>query len=200
MALPAFQIIAEESVAPATPARVLPSRYQVGLMTVLGAIFLVALAPKLDNDLLLILAFTHLALSQSRNVAVWSIVISPLLALYLQTAIVAHSRPSSAVGTKRAFRPRTERILNITMLLLAGTLYLFETFHFVNAAALRRNEVNTYPAGAVGYMQTHHLPPPARSRLTPGVAISSGKPTHTTVTSSTAGPTPCSIPSFSAPI
>jgi hypothetical protein len=130
-----------------------------GMLLLLVGAFFVA-RPRLNwTHLILALAFTHLALSQSRNVAVWSIVISPLLAIYLQEAFHVWKRPDTGAPRAAIMRPRTERALNVTLLVLALGLYLLETFHFVNAQALRRSEAATYPAGAMRYMQTHALPP-----------------------------------------
>jgi hypothetical protein len=128
------------------------------LLTLIAAFFIGR--PRLNwTHLLLILAFTHLALSQSRNVAVWSVLISPLLAVYLQSAFTALRPATTARSTTPLLRPRTERTLNLTLLLLASALYLVETFHFVNAQALRRSEAAAFPAGATHYLQTHRLPP-----------------------------------------
>jgi len=69
------------------------------------------------THLALVAAFTHLALAEGRNVAVWSIVVSPLLAFYLQGVIDAYAQKRAATG--RTLKPSTERVLNITILVLA---------------------------------------------------------------------------------
>lgn len=127
------------------------------LLALIGAAFIGR--PRLNwTHLILILAFTHLALSQSRNVAVWSIVVSPLLAVYLQQALSRRSTAAKNTGKGSPIKPRTERIVNLSVLLVTGLLYLAETFHFVSPRALRANEAAQFPAGAVAYMQTHRLP------------------------------------------
>lgn len=116
--------------------------------------------PKLNwTHLLLILAFTHLALSQSRNVAVWAVVVGPLVALYLQQAISSRARIAVHSQQSRRLSPGRERILNTSLLVLTGVLYVVETFHFVNAQALKNDEFAQFPAGAVQYMKRHRLPP-----------------------------------------
>jgi hypothetical protein len=117
------------------------------------------------THLLLVLAFTHLALSQSRNVAVWSVVISPLLAFYLQQAISRRredadaARPLPANRESRLLKPERERALNLTLLAVTSLLYVVEAFHFISPRALQRDEATTYPRGAAQYMQAHALPP-----------------------------------------
>jgi len=130
-----------------------------GMLLALIAAFFIG-RPRINwTHLILILAFTHLALSQARNVAVWAVLISPLLAIYLQRVRGERSALATSARPARTIRPRTERILNITLLVLACSLYIVETLHFVNAKALGQNEASTFPAGAVHYLQTHRLPP-----------------------------------------
>lgn len=111
------------------------------------------------THLLMILAFTHLALSQSRNVAVWSVVVSPLLAYYIHGALFGEYRGDSTRRGRGIFSRRTERLLNTSLLVLVCLLFPLEAFHFVNQKALRSNEVSTFPSGAMTYMQSHRLPP-----------------------------------------
>lgn len=115
--------------------------------------------PRLNwTHLFLILVFTHLALSQSRNVAVWAIVISPLLARYGQEAIAVLFPGEQRGSGSFSLRPRTESLMNVALLLATCTLYAAEAFHFVNPQGLKRDEVSQFPAGAVSYMSTHRLP------------------------------------------
>ena len=107
----------------------------------------------------LIIAFTHLALSQSRNVAVWAVVISPLLAWYLQQTVPTLKIEFPMFSYRR--RPvagRIGQVLNLVLLVLVAAVYLTEGAHFVNATTLRSAEVDNYPKPAIAYMRTHHLP------------------------------------------
>lgn len=129
------------------------------MLLLLIASFFVA-RPRLNwTHLLFVLAFTHLALSQSRNVSVWTIVITPLVAIYLQQAIRSARKPDHPApdSVKPLLRPSRERALNITLLVLAMALYLTEALHFVNGSSLRADEAANFPQAAVGYMQTHRL-------------------------------------------
>jgi hypothetical protein len=110
--------------------------------------------------LALIIAFTHLALSQSRNVAVWAVVVSPLLAWYLQQTVPTLKIEFPMFSYRR--RPvegRTGQILNLVLLLLVVVVYFAEGTHFVNPTTLRTAEVDNYPKPAIAYMRTHNLPP-----------------------------------------
>jgi len=112
------------------------------------------------THLIVLLVFTHLALSQMRNVAVWIVVVSPLLAYYLQDAgraLVGQLRHREP-GRRRQVSPGRAAILNLVMLGLCLVLYLAEAVHFINARALRNDEVQNFPTGSVAYLQTHHLP------------------------------------------
>ncbi|GAC1635680.1 MAG: hypothetical protein NVS4B2_23360 [Chloroflexota bacterium] len=111
------------------------------------------------THMLMILAFTHLALSQSRNVAVWSVVISPLLAFYIDNAILANKRSPHVQKRSGLLSRRTERIVNVTLLAFVTLLFPLEAFHFVTPGALTSSETSTFPAGAMTYMDHHALPP-----------------------------------------
>ncbi|HLJ69136.1 MAG TPA: hypothetical protein VKX16_17415 [Chloroflexota bacterium] len=110
------------------------------------------------TDLLLIIAFTHLALAQVRNVAVWAVVIGPIVAVYLHWALPELWRILPiAERQSRPVRPRVAAVLNVTMLILVAAAYALEAANYVNASTLRRVE-STYPVGAVTYMMNHRLP------------------------------------------
>jgi hypothetical protein len=99
----------------------------------------------------MIVAFTHLALSQGRNVALWSVVIGPLLALYVQDALgTSQNRRRLAGGIKS--------VANVLLLAMVLLVYAGEGHHFVSAKTLRQAESQSYPSGAVAYMRTHPLP------------------------------------------
>jgi hypothetical protein len=112
------------------------------------------------THLLLVLAFTHLAFSQVRNVAVWAVVVSPLVAFYLQKAVpgVRELFPMARYR-RRPVSGGAASILNVVLLLLVGVAYLVEGTHFVNAATLRQVEVENFPREAMRYLDRHSLPP-----------------------------------------
>lgn len=153
----AYTNLIEESASP---------NFHLPVMMLFEAFLLVLVAaffvgrPRLNwTHLFLVLAFTHLALSQVRNVAIWAVVISPLVALYIQGAIPELQRHFPAFSYRR--RPVSGRIgpiLNLTLLAVIALAYVLESTHFVNATTLRTAEQENYPRGAVAYMQSHSLP------------------------------------------
>jgi hypothetical protein len=111
------------------------------------------------THLLLVLAFTHLAFSQVRNVAVWAVVISPLVAYYLQgLGPVLHDLFPGVRYRRRPVGGVAASILNLVLVLLVALAYAVEGTHFVNAAALRQAETDNFPRGAVQYLDRHSLP------------------------------------------
>lgn len=109
------------------------------------------------SALLLILTFTYLALSETRNVAVWSVVISPLLAANLQ-GILQHYAPSWNTVRTTA-QSRRGRPINVVLLVLVIALFPLAILRVSTAKALRADQTNNFPAGAITYMNRHHLPP-----------------------------------------
>lgn len=116
--------------------------------------------PRLNwTHLFLVLAFTHLALSQVRNVAVWSVMISPLFAYYLQAAVPALREQFPRFSYRsRPVEGRIGSILNLTILVLMALAYVLEGAHFINATTLRQAETDNYPRNAIAYLRTHDLP------------------------------------------
>lgn len=153
----AYTNLIEESASP---------NFHMPVMMVFEAMLLLLIAaffvgrPRLNwTHLFFVGAFTHLALSQVRNVPLWAVVISPLLALYLQGAVPALKEQFPWLSYRR--RPvegRIGPILNLALLSLVLVAYLVEGSHFVSARTLRQAERQNYPVGAVAYMRTHHLP------------------------------------------
>jgi hypothetical protein len=153
-----------------------------GLVLLLIACFYLARKKLNWTHLLLILAFTNLALSQSRDVAVWSVAISPLLALYLQDVLLSwrHYRdtqssgarqlpdgspaPAGAEGPAAIVRPKPlmewglSRSFNLVLLCLALLFYGFEARQFIGSATLGQTERDSFPRGALSYMDRHVLP------------------------------------------
>lgn len=102
-------------------------------------------------NLLLIIAFTHLALSQVRNVPVWCVLIAPFLAVYLDGL--------SSRKKRREVRGALVPILNVALLVV---VLLFDGVLFsrnINGKALAASERRAFPVGAVAYMKTHSLTP-----------------------------------------
>jgi hypothetical protein len=116
--------------------------------------------PRLNwTHLFIAVAFTHLALSQVRNVAVWAVVVTPLVAVYAQSAAPAIKTFFPRLSyRRRPVRGGIAALLNLTLLVLVVVAYLLEATHFINAQALTTAETDSYPAGAVRYMQQHRLP------------------------------------------
>lgn len=111
------------------------------------------------THLLIILAFTHLAFSQVRNVALWSVVVSPFLALYLQQALPAlREQFPQLTYRRRPVAGRMASILNAVLLVLVLLVYVVEATHFINAKSLKQAERDNYPTGAIAYMRAHPLP------------------------------------------
>jgi hypothetical protein len=111
------------------------------------------------SHLALFIPFTHLALSQVRNVAVWAVVLTPLIAFYVQSAGPALQLEFSRLTyRRRPVRGRVGQILNLVMLLMVAIVYVAEGSHYVNGTALRKAETDNFPTPAVAYMKTHHLP------------------------------------------
>jgi hypothetical protein len=128
------------------------------LLALIAALF-VSRARVNWTHLLIAVIFTHLALSESRNVAVWSIVVSPVLALAVQKAIDTIRPESGAVQLGRGGVPlRTQRILNWALLLLVLLLYPVEASKFIGGNALTRDERTQFPQGATAYLERHVLP------------------------------------------
>jgi hypothetical protein len=130
-----------------------------GMVLLLFAALLITRERLNWTHLFTMLAFTHLAFSQVRNVAVWAVVVSPILAYYLQAMIGPLKEMFPRVSYKR--RPvagRTGSILNLTLLLLVFVVYVAEGTHYINPAAMRTAETSSYPKGAIAYMRTHTLP------------------------------------------
>lgn len=111
------------------------------------------------TNLFLVVAFTHLAFSQVRNVAVWAVVVTPVLAFYLQSAgpRLAELFPGASYR-RRPVAGRTGQILNLVLLVMVVIVYLGEGTHYINRASMRTAEDDAFPVTAIAYMKTHHLP------------------------------------------
>lgn len=128
--------------------------FELLLLVLMTSIFVAR--PKLDwVALLTILAFTHEALAQSRNVPLWVVVIGPLVALYVQQAWRRFNHNPTRVGRRRGH----SQVLLAILLAVAALTYGVESSKLVSAQALQRNLVSGYPVKAAAYLQSHRLPP-----------------------------------------
>lgn len=140
--------------------------FHLPVMMVFEAMLLLLVAaalvgrPRLNwTHLLIIGAFTHLALSQVRNVAVWAVVVGPLVAYYLQAAGPALRQQFPRFNYRR--RPvagKTGAYLNVALLALVAIAYVAEATHYITPASLRAAERQNYPTGAIAYLRSHSLP------------------------------------------
>jgi len=130
-----------------------------GMVLLLVTALLIA-RPRMNwSHLFVIVPFTHLALSQVRNVAVWAVVITPVLAWYVQAAMPALRDQFPLLSYRsRPVRGTIGPIMKITLLLLVCVIYLVEAVHFINPKTLRQAETDNYPRGAVPYLRQHSLP------------------------------------------
>ncbi|GAC1332929.1 MAG: hypothetical protein NVSMB22_25120 [Chloroflexota bacterium] len=125
--------------------------FEAMLLVLIGA-FYAGRAPINWAHIFLVVAFTHLAFSQVRNVPLWCVVISPLLAVYLQNLLPASTR------RRREMKGGIKTVLNLTLLALVLIVYTAEAVRFISVAELHQAELDNYPAGAVAYMGQHQLP------------------------------------------
>ena len=108
--------------------------------------------------ILLILAFTHLAISQIRNVAVWCVLISPIAALYFDQALnvlaaqfqvrARQSRASASAGK-----------INVTLLGVIVCMYGVVGVRMLQPSLLRHYARVEFPAAAITYLQDHRMSP-----------------------------------------
>jgi hypothetical protein len=129
--------------------------FEAMLLIMLAALFLSRRAINW-TWLLLILTFTYLALSETRNVAVWSVVVSPVLAFFLQGVLEDYFPRRDA--RPRSLRPGRERAINVALLVLVAIIFPVELLHYVTPNALRSAEASTYPKTALTYMTRHPGP------------------------------------------
>ncbi len=128
------------------------------LLLLLGGLMIGRRRPNWDQ-LLIVIAFTYLALAESRNVAVWTVVVTPLLAVFLQQAgtTLRQMLPERRYG-RREVAGRWARAINLILLVMVLIVYLAEGVHYVNGKALASAQRNNFPEGAAQYLATHRLP------------------------------------------
>lgn len=103
------------------------------------------------TQLLLIIAFTHLALDQARAVPIWCVLIVPFVALYLEGVTVRQRRRD----VRGALVPILNIALLVAVLLFDGVL----ASRNINSTALAASQRRAFPVGATAYLKTHNLPP-----------------------------------------
>lgn len=124
--------------------------FEVLVLLLVAAVFV--RRPKMNwTQLLLIVAFTHLAFSAVRNVPAWCVVVAPFVALYLQ----GDGLPRRGRQLQSKIVPVLNGIFLVMVLAVYGTL----ADRFVNAQALAAAQRGSFPTGAVAYMKVHPLPP-----------------------------------------
>lgn len=153
----AYTNIIEESASP---------NFHLPVMMIFEALLLALMAslaivrPRINWTLVLIMVgFTHLALSQVRNVPVWAVVVSPLVAFSLSlVGPTLWPRIAAAAGRTRPITPAKARI-NLILIILVLIVYGSVGARYINGKALARTERTQYPVGAIRFMQHHRLPP-----------------------------------------
>jgi hypothetical protein len=152
----AYTNIIEESASP---------NFHMPVMMVFEAQLLVLIAslligrPRLNwTHLLIVVGFTYLSLSQVRNVPVWAVVVSPVLAYYLSLVGPALRPGLTRLAARRRPVTRAKAILNSALILLILLVYLVVGIKYVNGKALAKTERTEFPVGAIRYMANHRLP------------------------------------------
>jgi hypothetical protein len=152
----AYTNIIQESASP---------NFHLPVMMIFEALLLILLAsvaiarPRLNwTNLLILVGFTHLALSQVRNVPVWAVVVSPLVAMYLAQAALALRPGLMTLTPHRGRVTRRKATINTALIVLVLLTYVSIGSRYVNARALARTERTGFPVGAVRYMGHHRLP------------------------------------------
>lgn len=130
--------------------------FEAMLLLLLISVWVGRARPRWTHIVLAVL-FTYLALTEERNVAVWSVVVTPVLGLAIQEAAIK-------LGLSGRKQPRpsprgTRLMANVVLIGVIVVLYAGIAARYLTSSALRQAEVTTFPAHAVAYMQTHHLPP-----------------------------------------
>jgi hypothetical protein len=132
--------------------------FEVLLLILIGALA-IGRAPVNWRHLILIIGFTHLALSQVRNVPIWAVIVSPLVAYYAAQAGAALGIRGRDPNAIRRPVTRSKALINAVLILAIVVVYAGAGARYVNAKAMRKAETSNYPAGAIRYMGAHQLPP-----------------------------------------
>lgn len=103
------------------------------------------------THLLLILSMTYLALEQGRNVAVWCVLISPLVALYLQQAM-------QRVYIEKRWAGGIKSVINVAFVVLVIGACVRAGAIILDSSSISGFVNRSFPGRAVSYMQVHRLP------------------------------------------
>ncbi len=111
------------------------------------------------RDILLIVGFTHLALTQIRHIALWVIVITPLVAEYSSAAIreIVARKPNLA-RVNAVPSPQMRAVLNTALILAIALFYVGVFSRVLTNMDLERMERSHYPAAAADYIARTGLP------------------------------------------
>jgi hypothetical protein len=123
----------------------------MGLLLLLLAAFLAHQGENNWTHLLLALAFTYLALDQSRNVPLWCVVLTPILALYTQRMFGWSFRPKRLAGGFKS-------VVNLVFVALILLVALRGGAYITSASTFSSFQRSAVPVRAVDYLQRHHLP------------------------------------------
>jgi len=145
-------------------------QYQLFEALILALVVGVAFSPRRPRlaDVLLALLFTHLALVSVRNINLFSIVVAPLIAVYLSGAWRGLWPRVWAVGDggtgvpARRYRPVTRPVaaLNLTLAAVIAGAMLVISAPNLTAGHNTAIQAQRYPAGAVAYLRARHLQGP----------------------------------------
>jgi hypothetical protein len=148
--------IIEESASP---------NFHLPVMMIFEALLLImilALAigrPRINwTSVLILVGFTHLALSQVRNVPIWAVVVSPLVAYYLAQVGPALRPGLATAAARRSRMTRTKAIINSVLIVAILAVYVSVGARYINGKALARTERTEFPVHAIHYMAGHKLP------------------------------------------
>jgi hypothetical protein len=103
------------------------------------------------THLLMILAMTYLALDQTRNVPVWCVLISPLLALYIQQTMGSEYVEKRLAGGVKS-------VINVAFVLVVVAACAKVATTEVSSSTVARLVDRSFPTKAVSYMSAHQLP------------------------------------------
>lgn len=106
-------------------------------------------------DILLVALFTHLALQQTRNIALWGVIAIPVLGVYLQD-----SMQPVLTQLKDLNRPVPSGPIAFVNLMIVLVVLVFSavlTGRYVNASTIRSAQTSSYPIGAVRFVAHHDM-------------------------------------------
>lgn len=106
-------------------------------------------------DILLVAVFTHLALQQTRNVPLWCIVVTPVLAVHLQGCVQPLIR--TLARWNRSVGSRMVGLSNWVLLLLFAATTVIMAGRILNSKTVLAAQQRTFPAGAIAYLSHHRL-------------------------------------------